>query len=247
MSKADDDPAAIVPALKEEFGDSLGDQALSRFARAREGNLEKTKTMVENHLAWKQEFCPAGFKPSDCENEIKAGKAYIQGADLTGRPCAIVLARNHDMYVRDLDETKRFVIFFLDRLIQQCDGAGVEQFTGIFDLSGMPMKACDQKTVLFLLRMLEKNYPERLGDLYLVNPGWVFWILWNMISAFIPAKTKKKIHFLSSDYKQVLCGLFDPSVISVDFGGTVEAVHDPGSEWDELCAEETEPGAPGAT
>jgi hypothetical protein len=54
------------------------------------------------------------------------------------------------MSVRDLEETRRFVIFSLDRIVALCDAADVEQFTGIFDLTGMLMRACDQKVVLFL-------------------------------------------------------------------------------------------------
>ena len=80
----------------------------------------------------------------DVQHELAAGKAFLQGADATGRPVLVVMAARHDMGARDLAETRRFVCYVLDAAAAVADAAGAARgrdpngLLCLFDLSGGP-------------------------------------------------------------------------------------------------------------
>jgi hypothetical protein len=52
--------------------------------------------------------------------------------------------------------------------------------------------------------MGSSNYPETLGNCYIVNAPWVFNLLWSAISPMLKQSTQDKILVCGADYKEVL-------------------------------------------
>lgn len=83
----------------------------------------------------------------DILHELAAGKAFLQGVDMRGRPVLVVLAARHDMGARDLAETRRFVCYVLDACAAAADaaaapgGADGRGLLCLFDLSGAALGA----------------------------------------------------------------------------------------------------------
>ena len=55
---------------------------------------------------------------------------------------------------------------------------GQDQFVGIFDLDGFGYSNMDMVAVKALVRLLELAFPERMGAVYIINEGWVFWAMY---------------------------------------------------------------------
>jgi hypothetical protein len=55
-----------------------------------------------------------------------------------------------------------------------------------------------------VLSMGTSNYPETLGNCYIVNAPWVFNLLWSAISPMLKQSTQDKILVCGADYKEVL-------------------------------------------
>ncbi len=53
-------------------------------------------------------------------------------------------------------------------------------------------------------KLAQDNYPEILGQMFIVNAPYLFSAIWSAIKIFIDKKTQHKIKILGSDYKKVL-------------------------------------------
>ena len=49
-----------------------------------------------------------------------------------------------------------------------------------------------------LVTMLQDNYAERLGALYVIGAGWFYWMIFNIVKVFLTKRTKEKIHLIGN-------------------------------------------------
>jgi len=141
------------------------DTACLRFLRGREGNEDEAFEYMQNHDRWRIENNVDSLVAGDAQAK---GKVQRFGRDKSDRPIVVILARRHFKKDRDLEELRRNFIFELEGLIKACDPVQ-EQLTIIFDLTQFSMKNMDYDLVKMLLDVLEYNYPEILGQSYIVS------------------------------------------------------------------------------
>ena len=100
-------------------------------------------------------------------------------------------------------------------------GEHVELFTQILDLNGLSM-ATQRATKFTKMIVANDNafYPERLGDLFVINAPWVFPVLWNIVKGWIDPVTRSKIHVLKGDPRETLLAHIDASQLPAEYGGT---------------------------
>ncbi|XP_039133007.1 SEC14-like protein 2 [Dioscorea cayenensis subsp. rotundata] len=177
------------PSAKEE-----DNPMLKRFLRARNQDIEKASAFFLKYLKWRRETVPNGFiSESEIHNELAQKKAFIQGYDKIGRPIGVFIGSKH--YKNDLNENKRFCVYLIDSLCLRMQG-GQEKFTIIADLEGWGYKNCDIRGYLAGLDILQSNYPERLGKVFLVHAPSIFMKAWKIIYPFIDDNSKKKFIFV---------------------------------------------------
>ena len=66
--------------------------------------------------------------------------------------------------------------------------------------------------------IMQDNYPENLGKMFIVNAPMLFTGVWAITKSFIDERTRKKINILGSGYKSALLEEIDPSQL-IDFLG----------------------------
>lgn len=98
-------------------------------------------------------------------------------------------------------------------------------FVSIVDLNNFAFNKCPPFSMVKLFfGLLKAHYPARLKGLYIINPGHLFTIAWNMVNPFIPSKAKGKIRVLSDDIEKKK--IFDETIgldyIEKYYGGTRE-------------------------
>jgi len=52
--------------------------------------------------------------------------------------------------------------------------------------------------------MAQNNYPEILGNMFIINSPFLFTGIWMIVKMWLDEKTKEKIHILGSNYKKEL-------------------------------------------
>lgn len=95
----------------------------------------------------------------------------------------------------------------------------------ILDLKGVSLFSLLGGKVKHFLNLTagitSKNYPETLGQMYILNAGYVFSTFWNVFKHTLDPVTIKKIHILSGDGKKELGQIIDIQKLPSFLGGEV--------------------------
>jgi len=75
------------------------------------------------------------------------------GKDRNGRPTLFILVRNHNKDNRDIDEMKRFIIYMLEKTIQNTN-PDEEKMSIVFDMTGFGYSCMDYEVVKMLIHIL---------------------------------------------------------------------------------------------
>ncbi|KAF9408161.1 hypothetical protein BGZ94_002427 [Podila epigama] len=111
------------------------------------------------------------------------------------------------------------------------DDKVIDKETVIFDCTGMGFHQLHMEG-LNMLRSLtdmdQKAYPERLGNLFIVNSPYVFVKVYSMIKKWLDPGVIEKIHILGKDYKNILLEHIDAENLPDFLGGSCTCSHMPG-------------------
>ena len=207
----------------EDFNESdpkCTDNAIKRYLIAREGDVGPTVEMILKWQAWRAEFGVDNITKEHVKNEIASGKAYFNDFyDKSGRACCVVRPRLHNPRVRDISECMRYGVYLLEEGIKRSEKLGKsEQVCVLYDRSGFNYRNFDLElftTSKNLVTMLQDNYAERLGALYVLGAGWFYWMIFNIVKVFLTQRTKEKIILISS--KDELLDYFDADQLELEY------------------------------
>jgi hypothetical protein len=93
----------------------------------------------------------------------------------------------------------------------------------VVDLKGFGYANCDIRAMLEALDIMQNNYPERLGRVFLIHAPYVFMAAWKMVYPFIDDNTKKKFVFVADkDLDATLRDAVDESQLPEEYGGKLK-------------------------
>ena len=194
------------------------DLYLLRFLRARKFDLEKTTLMFQKFLKWREDEKVDELRTSFDFNEIlQVKEIYPHGyhkVDKMGRPLYIELLSKLDVgKLFKVTTEERMVKYYVkeyERLMKWrfpgCSAAmkkPIEQSLTILDCNTLGVSSLVGKTRSFVqlaTNIAQDYYPEMLGQMYLLNTGWLFKALWAIVKTFMDPKTAGKIHMLGGSY-----------------------------------------------
>ncbi|WVZ69139.1 hypothetical protein U9M48_017975 [Paspalum notatum var. saurae] len=207
-----------------------------RFLKARKFNIEKAKHMWSEMLKWRKEFGADNIEEFDYTELHEVVKYYPQfyhGVDKEGRPVYIELLGKVDtnklVQITTIDRYLKYHVKEFERCLQMrfpaCSIAAkrhIDSSTTILDVQGVGLKnfSKDARELITRLQKINNdNYPETLYQLYIINAGQGFKMLWSTIKSFLDPETASKIHVLGSKYQAKLLEIIDGSELPDFLGG----------------------------
>jgi len=227
-------------ATAEELATATADREaewpyeLLRFLRAQKWDLAKTQQSYADYLAWRErekidsilDRVPWNAELIDrcvgnnAANEDKQGNCvYIEKSGACDVDLMLGLFTDEDIVRSHLWQQENSVRRAAE--LSKKHGRHIETFTQIVDLHGLGMahkRALKYTKDFFALDAA--YYPERLGQLFVVNAPWVFPVIWNIVKGWIDPVTRNKIHVIKGDPSAFLLTHFAPEMLPKEYGGT---------------------------
>lgn len=150
-------------------------------------------------VKWRRNF-ENSMKGVSTDRIARTRKGYLHThKDILGRPVVVAVASRHNVMLRDLAECKALCVEVLEAAIKSLgdqardvdmavdEKAGTsygepEQLLGVFDLRRLHPACVDFEFIVFLIDTIYRFYPQRLGQVLLVEPPpFVFEAAWAVI------------------------------------------------------------------
>lgn len=225
------------------------DYTLLRFLRARDFNVEKAREMLCQSLVWRKKHQVDRILSTYALPPV--AKEYFPGGwhhyDKDGRPLYILRVGQLDVkgHIRSIGEegVLKLTLHLCEEGLRRTEeatlkmGKPISTWTCLVDLDGLNMRHLWRpgiKALLRIIEIVESNYPETMGRVFIVRAPRVFPILWTIVSTFIDERTRQKFLFYgSSDYlgpggltdyiheKSIPDFLGGPSQVAIPDGGLI--------------------------
>ncbi|KAL5862121.1 hypothetical protein ACOSQ3_003406 [Xanthoceras sorbifolium] len=230
----------LLPSRHDDYHTML------RFLKARNFDLDKTVQMWAEMLNWRKEYGAdtiiQDFIYDEYEEVQSCYPHGYHGVDKGGRPVYIERIGKVDpcklMAVTTVERFLRYHVQGFEKVFTErfpaCSIAAkrhIDSTTTIMDVHGvnwMSFGKVAHDVVMRVQKIDGDNYPETLHQMFIVNAGNGFKLLWNSAKGFLDPKTTAKIHVLGNKFNKKLLEVMDSSQLPDFLGGTCSCPNEGG-------------------
>lgn len=221
----------IEPASKEEEADEANrllasDADLLRFCRARQFDVDKASEMAINNIKWRASVKPWAIVPENCPKALPSGVWRWAGYTKSGMPILHVDCENwKPTEYYGVDEYIRYLAYILEGAVARM-GEGTSRLCVIYWIPSLSMEMMGSRAsecAKVLMKVMQDQFPERLGVAFTCNAPALFSAMWKMVSPWIDPVTKAKFQIVPrGQSEETLLRYIDADVLAKSLGGNHE-------------------------
>ncbi|KAG1141285.1 hypothetical protein G6F37_008438 [Rhizopus arrhizus] len=193
-----------------------------RFLKDTEFSIEQTISRLLDTIQWRAEnkisrMTYHSVSPEFFEN----GFAFFHNQDLIGRPVAIIQMRHFPKFVDKTKSLSDFMQPFACLVMEiarqltrdktrenernETSPLLVSQISIVIDIAKAPFVPVDTNLVQALKNITNSRFPGFVGSVYVVNFGWMYQGIWQVIKLVLSEKAKARVNFVSNqELKQII-------------------------------------------
>ncbi|XP_027349252.1 phosphatidylinositol/phosphatidylcholine transfer protein SFH9 [Abrus precatorius] len=209
-----------------------------RFLKARKFDIDRTVQMWDDMLHWRKEYGVDSILQDFVYKEYDEVQRYYphgyHGVDKEGRPVYIERLGKVEpsklMNVTTVDRLLKYHVQGFEKMFKEkfpaCSIAAkrhIDKTTTILDVHGVNWMSFSKLAHDLVMRMQKidgDNYPETLNQMFIVNAGSGFKLLWSTAKGFLDPRTTAKIHVLGNKFQSRLLEVIDLSQLPDFLGGS---------------------------
>jgi len=226
--------------------DVLDDMALFRFLYGYQWDVDFATNICYEMLEWIKTFKPKDIRLKDLEKVAKNAYLFHHGHDKRNRPLLYMIIandkaenneQNMDLKFKHLVHTNEQCI----KYIEKHGNAETYQIVWIVELKNGSLSFNLVKSMKGLFDLLGNRYPERCGQILVLNPSWTLNVVWSFIKPFLTESQIEKYVFIrgsDTEVRQQLLKYIDEDQIVplLDYKGKANFQFD----FDRLAKEDAE-------
>ena len=126
-----------------------------------------------------------------------------KGVDVYGRPIILVIGRNLFPKKMSVEIILKYLIYIIETCVRKLPSY-LDKFVLFVDLKQIGYSNFSADHITKLDKLTKKYYVERLAKIIIYNKGFIFTILWKIVSKFLDEKVHKKLIIADSSHKKYL-------------------------------------------
>jgi len=188
--------------------DTLDDMALYRYLYGYAWKMEDCVKMCKEMIEWERKYKPKEVRLKDVEEVAKFGYLFHHGHDKKNKPLLWMLLENDkvpneekylDLKYKHLVHTNETCI----RWMEKNGGPDTFNITWVVEIKGSSLSLSTVKATKHLFDSLGQNYPERVGQILILNPPWTASIIWSFVKPFLTQQQIDKYVFIKGSEKDI--------------------------------------------
>ncbi|ORZ02642.1 CRAL-TRIO domain-containing protein [Syncephalastrum racemosum] len=204
-----------------------------RFLRNFEFDEQKAYDGLLDTVIWRRDNGVGAMTWESVAHEFfDGGFAFFHSQDKLGRPMAVVRMR----YFPQFSDKSRSLTEYIqpyaclvmeiarkimrdithDREKKGVEPALVSQMVVIIDIGKAPFIPVEAQLIQTLVSMMDNRFPGFMGSIYVMNFGWMYQGLWQMVKYLLSDQARSRISFPSA--KEIL-EIVDPDCLLEELGG----------------------------
>lgn len=199
------------------------DRYTIRFLQGNDWDVARCVVDMKRHLQWRAESLPV--RRSSVEALLPRGFIYIHGRDHAFRPIFVIRCKHFSD--ADVEDVMPVVVYWLEFTLEKLLVQNkVEQWRVIIDLDDCSITTAPSSILKHVCDTLTRNYRGRLFGMLILNAGFVFRTIWQLVSVVLPERTKSKIKLCPSAVDEEFLLGINRNQIEERYGGSCPNVKD---------------------
>ncbi|CAH2064863.1 unnamed protein product, partial [Iphiclides podalirius] len=172
------------------------DKYLTRVLEHCDGSVEAAAKMLWATMTWRKESKANDIKDVVRMDYVEEGLFFPHGRDLDGCLLLVLRWKQHTRGRRDVDQLKKVVVYWLERLEREEGGRPVTLF---FDMEGCGINNVEVDIVVYMITLLKCYYPKFVNQIIIYQMPWIMTAGYKLLRGLLPAPAVQRLRVVTKD------------------------------------------------